>query len=428
MKITPARAAAFDVLLRVERDRAFTSVLLPSYETKLSGPDRALCHELVLGVLRRQLWLDRVIDHLAAGRKLDLEVRIALRLGLYQLRLLSKIPVYSSINESVELTRRAKKSSAAGLVNALLRRATREEIDLGYRDDIERISVEGSHPRWLVERWTAEIGPTATEQLVAANNAIPPIAFRVIRGGQDVDEAISHASPSEYVPGCYISPRSTPLLTRLADEGAIYFQDEGSQLIAGSVPIPPGGRILDVCAAPGGKTGILARSAASKDVFAGDLYFRRVGLLRENLIHQDVNDVQLVQYNAEAGLPFVGETFDTALVDAPCTGTGTIRHNPEIRYFLKPDDIDDLSQTQRRILHNAALTVKPGGHLIYSTCSLEPEENEAVCSDFLSQDPRFRRIHPAVPETFLTSEAYARTWPHRNNMDGFFIATFQNIP
>lgn len=428
MRISPAREAAFDVLFRIETERAFSSILLPAFENNLSPADGALCHELVLGTLRRQIYLDRVIDLLGGAKKLDIEVRLALRLGLYQLRFLDKIPQYSAINESVNLTARARKTSAKGLVNAVLRSSLRRPPVLTFSDPTDELSVNTSHPRWLIGKWISDFGELEAASLAMANNEIPGAAFRLTgASASDVERILPTAQLSNYVEGCYISERIDAEIKRLAAEGKIYLQDEASQMAAVAVSIPEGASFLDVCAAPGGKTGLIASRATDRNtlVVAGDFHSSRVEYLRENCRRQGVSHVAVVQYDAEKGLPFEAGTFDRVLVDAPCSGTGTIRSNPEIRYFLSPSDLGELPLKQLSILKNASNVLNSGGMLVYSTCSLEREENEAVCRRFLSERPNFRVANPAVPEVFLTDEGTARTWPHRNHMDGFFIAGFR---
>jgi 16S rRNA (cytosine967-C5)-methyltransferase len=212
----------------------------------------------------------------------------------------------------------------------------------------------------------------------------------------------------------------------LVAENRIYLQDEASQMVALAVHVPSGGRFLDVCAAPGGKTGLVAERRRPSLSVGGDLYQQRVELLRDNTRKQGV-DVKIVRYDAEAALPFERETFDAVLVDAPCSGTGTIRHNPEIRYFLASDDIAKLSFKQRRILGEASKAVKKGGVLVYSTCSLEPEEGEETARWFLSENREFEMVRPAVADRFITDGGFARTWPHRDAMDGFFIGAFRRL-
>lgn len=410
MKISPARTAAFDILQKIEIEKAFSSVLLPLYEEKLSIKDRGLCHELVLGVLRRKLYLNKIIEKFVT-KKLDIEVRIAFWLGIYQLLFLDKIPAYSAINESVNLVRRAKKGSAKGLVNAVLRKVTQGEIVIEHADDVERVSVETSHPRWLIERWTTQFGFEEASKLAHADNDPGKSEFRAtskleieLTGREDIET-----------------------LNRLAAEGKIYFQDRGSQMVASVVKLGDGDRFLDVCAAPGSKTTQIAdrNRDPRKLLTAGDLHTSRVNVLKKNTLKQGLDLVQIVQYDAETSLPFADSSFDVVLIDAPCSGTGTIRHNPEIRYYLDQSDFVSLSNKQLRILENASKLVKPGGKLIYSTCSLEREENEDVCQRLLTTEAGLTQIAPDVPAQFRTSGGFARTFPHRDGMDGFFIAVFE---
>lgn len=410
MSISPARSASFDILQKIEKEKAYSSVLLPVYEENLSVKDRALCHELTLGALRRQMYLDKVIGKFV-DKKLDLAVRISLRLGLYQILFLDKIPAYSAINESVNLVQKAKKTSAKGLVNAVLRNATREKIELEYVDEVERVSVETSHPRWLIEKWSTQFGFEETEKLANSNNEAGRLEFRET---SKLDTALT-------------GHEDLQTLNQLAREGKIYFQEAGSQVVADAVKPGPGERFLDVCASPGSKTTHIAgrRRDESGLFVAGDLHSQRVEVLRQNCANQGADLVNIVQYDAEDSLPFADWTFDIALVDAPCTGTGTIRHNPEIRYFIGEKDFAALSGKQLRILGSASKLIKPGGKLIYSTCSLETEENEEVSAKFLKGHPEFTQVVPDVPQKFITGRGFARTFPQRDDIDGFFIAVFK---
>jgi 16S rRNA (cytosine967-C5)-methyltransferase len=429
MKVSPARAAALDALLRIETENAFSSIVLPLVEANLSPNDRSLCHETTLGVLRRKLYLDHLIDELSNGRKLDAEVRVALRIGLFQMLFLDRVPAHSAINEGVELVSRAKKSSAKGFVNALLRKFQREPFDPKYNDSVEEISILTSHPRWLVERWISRFGIDETRALCESNNRTPILSFRLVGTEKEKSETLGELEPnpnlrrSEFVDGCFLASRIDGDLLKLAEAGRIYFQDEGSQLVANAVIAEGGSRILDVCAAPGGKTTVIA-SATNTSVVAGDIRGSRVQRLRDLCEKQKAANVSIVQYDAESSLPFDEASFDSVFVDVPCSGTGTIRHNPEIRYSLASSDLEELSDKQLRILRNASEMVKPGGTLIYSTCSMETEENEVVCERFLREGLGLGTEPPKVPSRFITSQGFARTSPHRDDMDGFFIAVF----
>jgi len=427
MKISPARTAAFDILLRIETERAYSSVLLPAFEENLSQVDRSLCHQLVLGTLRRQMYFDRVIDMVSGGKKIDVEIRIALRLAIYQLGYLSKIPQHSAVNESVNLVGRARKTSAKGFVNAILRRISRENFELTFVDGIDRLSVETSHPEWLIRKWVGDFGIEAATQIAAANNTIPAAAFRIIGNDEEKTERlIADSRKSANIEGCYLAERGDSELSDLAAETNIYLQDEASQMVAQAVHIPDGGRFLDVCASPGGKTGLVGeRAGTSAKLVAGDLHWSRAKFLQDNCRRQRVDFVDVIQHDAEGSLPFDDFSFDVVLVDAPCSGTGTIRRNPEIRYSLGSEDLVELPNKQLSILKNASNVVRVGGSVIYSTCSLERDENEVVCERFLNENDNFEVFTPDVPKKFTLDSQFARTWPHRDGMDGFFIAAFR---
>lgn len=432
--VAPARLAAFEILRRVESG-SYASVLLAASESDLEPRDRALCHELVMGVLRRQLWLDHVIEHFAqrSAASLDLPVRIALRLGLYQLRLLSRIPASAAVNESVNLVRLARLRSAEGFVNAILRRATREpEYDPSEEltDPIERLSVSTSHPRWMIERWVKAFGLAETQAFANANNQAAPVAFRVVETGPSSSEVLGQLrsagatlQPSEIVSGAWRISGGGELLHRLAREGQIYLQDEASQLIAQVVEAQAGDSVLDVCAAPGSKASQIAAVDGVR-VIAGDIHEHRIRSVVQTARLQRLNNLNCLILNGEGGLPFRDGSFQRVLVDAPCSGTGTLQHNPEIRWRISAADLQDLSSRQRQLLSNASSVVKPGGRLVYSTCSVEPEENEAVVAAFLEMNDEFEPVSLPVDERLQTPSGAARTWPHRDDTEGFFIAAF----
>lgn len=418
MKIAAARTAAFQILTKIETNKAFSSVLLPQFEENLEPKDRALCHQITLGVLRKQILLDRLIDRLTNGKKIDAAVRIILRMTLYQLKFLDKIPAHAAINDAVNLTQKAKKSSAKGFVNAVLRRFTRENIELDFVDDIEQLSVETSHPRWLLEKWIQQFGYEKTVELAETNNSAPQLNFRfTAKTNENVINSLEKIEPES----------EKKYLFELAESGKIYFQDRGSQIVGNVIKLKNGEKFLDVCAAPGSKTTQIAAQSISNLLIAGDFYWNRVKILQENCRKQGAGFVKIVQYNAENALPFADESFDVVLIDAPCSGTGTIRHNPEIRYFLEKNDFAKLQEKQLKILRNASKLITSGGRLIYSTCSLEPEENEAVCLSFSLENAGFRQIKPDIDEQYLTEKDFARTFPPRDGTDGFFIAVFEKI-
>lgn len=436
--ISPARLAACEILQRVEQGGAYASVLLAAQAEQLPPNDRALCHELVMGVLRRQLWLDRLIAHYAARdpQRLDLAVLLALRLGLYQLRFLSKVPASAAVNESVSLVRRARLRSAGPFVNAVLRRATREldyDPAAEIADPLEKLAVETSHPLWLIQRWANTWGFDHTAAFAQANNEAAPLAFRIVNETVNQSEVLAALQsagvellPSVIAPGAWRTSGGAGVLQQLARDGRIYIQDEASQLVAHLVGARPGDSVLDVCAAPGSKTTHIADLKRDESfVVAGDLYDHRLRTVIAAARGQQLTNIHCVALDARQALPFREAGFDRVLVDAPCTGTGTLRRNPEIRWRISPADIEDLADRQHRILLQAARQVKPGGRVIYSTCSVEPEENEHVINKFIDQTADFAPLVLRVDPSLVTSSGAARLWPHRDGSDGFFMAVFQ---
>ncbi|HYV83525.1 MAG TPA: 16S rRNA (cytosine(967)-C(5))-methyltransferase RsmB [Pyrinomonadaceae bacterium] len=419
-EISPARLAAFRILQQVETG-AFSSVLLASEEPRLQQVDRALCHELVLGVLRWQLFLDRVVEHFSKRRveSLDAAVRIALRLGLYQLRFLTRIPVSAAVNESVSLVRAARLSSATAFVNALLRRAVREaEYDpaTSVSDPLEKIAVQTSHPVWLIERWARQFGIEDAEAFARANNTVPSTAFRVVANRAEQSEILAKLNAagaalesSDIVNGAWRVSGATSLLREMSAAGEIYLQDEASQLVADLMEVKRGERVLDLCSAPGGKTSLIADRAGDEAfIVAADRSITRMATVILTTRLHDLKSITPLILDATQQLPFERESFDRVLVDAPCSGTGTLRSNPEIRWRLAPTDFANFAQQQKRILNRAVDVLKPGGRLIYSTCSVEREENEEV-----------------IETVDLNPIKTRRTWPHREGADGFFVGIFQ---
>jgi 16S rRNA (cytosine967-C5)-methyltransferase len=439
--VAPARLAAFKILQRVAEGGAFAAVLLAARADELQSSDRSLCHELVMGVLRHQLWLDHLIAHYAkrTAARLDLPVLLALRLGLYQLRFLSRIPASAAVNESVKLTRLARLRSAEPLVNAVLRRATREPdydpVAL-IADRFERLAVETSHPVWLIERWAKAFGIDKGAAFARANNQMPPVAFRIVNNRANKAEVLAallkagaSLFPSLVAPEAWRITGAGEQFREFAHQGRIYLQDEASQLVAYVVAARAGDRVLDVCAAPGSKTTHIADLTGDQAlIVAGDLQPARLRTLTETAVTQGFGSIHGLALDGSCRLPFREACFDRVLVDAPCTGTGTLRRNPEIRWRISTGDIDELSARQKRILQNAAQIVKVGGRLVYSTCSVEPEENEQIVDAFLEQTDEFELVSLPASGVLRRTSGPARTWPQQEGADGFFIAAFKRRP
>ena len=440
MPISPARIAAFDILLRIEREDAFASELLHSsqYEA-LSHQDHRLATELVMSVLRWCSVLDEAIANYSSLKlsKLDREVLTALRLAAYQLMFLDRIPQHAALDESVELVKRARKRSAAPFANALLRKlaSSKPQIPaIAQSSAASDLSRSSAHPPWLVERWIQEFGIEATKEICGYDQRVPETPF-VIRDQALVQELQDHgiqlasgrllASSRGLVKGDL-----GRIPARLMDQIAI--QDEGSQLVA--LLLGAGSHILDCCAAPGGKTRVLAAGSPSAHVLAAELHPHRARLLRSLVT---ATNVRVIAADARA-LPIAIE-FDRVLVDVPCSGTGTLARNPEIKWRLRPEDLDSLHARQVAILRSAMHHVSSGGRLVYSTCSLEPEENAQVIDYVLRTDASFRlldcteRLRELRTEGevvwrdlgSLTRGPYLRTIPGVHPCDGFFAAILE---
>lgn len=448
MPVAPARKIAFEILLRVEQHAAYASDLLHARLGERVNPrDAALATELVMGALRRQREIDFLIERYTSGnpRVLDAEVLIALRIGIYQLRRLSRIPAHAAVSESVELVKQSPKKSAAPLVNAVLRRAAREKslpveefLPAGFAL-AERLSILHSHPAWLIERWLARFGEAQTLALLDSDNAPPSLACAILAPEsrdkilRTLDSAGVKTVPGHLARNSLIITSGNSQKAKPFQDGSLSFQDEASQLVPLLLDAHPGDTVLDLCAAPGGKTLALARAAgASSLVVASDHHHHRLRAMRSRMKTAGGSQVHLVALDAAIALPFRIQ-FNRILVDAPCSGTGTLARNPEIRWRLNPSDLSDLHRRQVSLLSSALQSLAPGGHLIYSTCSFEPEENEQVLTEVLAIHPAFRRVPahlPAdvlapgvLPSELIGADGLFRTFPPDHHADAFFAAT-----
>lgn len=444
----PARAIAFSILLNVETKASFASELLHTRLSDTVEPrEAALATELVMGTLRWQRTLDFLIERYAkrAISSLDFEVLIALRMGIYQLRFLARIPARAAVSESVELARRARKSSAAALVNAVLRRASAERdepittfLPSGL-SAAERLAIEHSHPHWMVERWLANFGERKAIELLQANNLPSTQSCAVLDAArrEQIIESLQHAgietAPGRLLRDALIIRKGNIAKSAALKNGWLAIQDEASQMIPLLVGTRAGDRVLDLCAAPGGKTQMLAQKAGAKGlVVACDIRESRLRAMRDRFAAANARNMALVALDGTRALPFARK-FDRVLVDAPCSGTGTLARNPEIRWRLHVEDLVELHARQAALLMSAMDSVAANGRLIYSTCSLEPEENEAVIQEVLTKNPDFHAEPVKIPAGLLaqgvrandlTDECGAfRTFPPQHHADGFFAAT-----
>jgi 16S rRNA (cytosine967-C5)-methyltransferase len=434
--ISPARVAAFDALRAVASARADLPAALAAGRPGVSDERaRALATDLVTGTLRWQNELDYVIAHFAKRplARFDFDVLQILRLGAYQLLHLDRVPAAAAVNDAVAMTRRAKKTSAAGLVNAVLRTLSRNRHTLPLPADdapLDYLEVSLSHPRWLANRWLNRFGFADAKTWESFNNAPAPLTLRVNRLKTDAGALTRLLSahgvelaPCTYAPDGLLVKCGNPLRTPLASAGLFFVQDEASQLVSLLGSPRAGESILDACASPGGKTTAMAAVAGgTARIVAADVRGARMQLLRETVVASGAPNVRLVQADLEQGLPFP-PAFDLVFVDAPCSGLGTIRRDPEIRWRRHESDLARFGAAQITMLRHAAEAVRPGGRLVYATCSSEPEENEQVVEEFLKREPGFRQIEPDVSELRPVLEnGVLRTSPAKHGLEAFFGA------
>ena len=438
----PARDIAFKVLLDVERADAFLNVALDTAlrsEGVLPRQESGLATELAYGVARRRLTLDAALQAHADRplEKLETMVHVALRLGAYQLLFLDRVPAHAAVGETVNLMKKNGLTRASGFVNAILRKISQDkEIPLP-EEPLSRLSVQESHPRWLVARWAKRFGLEEASALCAADNVQAKVTARVNLTRASRDEVIAQLATA----GVVGTPSAlSPLGLTLEDAGAIaalepfrsglfQIQDEAAQLVSLMTGVKPGMRILDACAAPGGKTCHLAEQLQGHgEIVAVDLHERKLERLREESKRLGV-DERIKTLAADAGekLPYLDEaSFDLILLDAPCSGLGTLRRHPELRYRREESDVARLAELQRGLAKNVMRYLKKGGTLTFAVCSPEPEEGELQIAALESLG--LRHLPPALPEEILSRVRAPKggiaTFPHRHGTDGFFAARF----
>jgi 16S rRNA (cytosine967-C5)-methyltransferase len=449
MPISPGRNVAYQILRRLESSRGFAVDLLQGPEVSaLKDADRRLTTEIVMGVLRWQGELDFQVEQLSGKmvKAFDPEVLAILRMGVYQIRFLERVPKRAVVDDAVELTKAARKRSAAGLVNAVLRKCEppAERLpgdDFEHLSSENRESVRHAFPEWILKRWKGiaaacgEAADGAAMRLAYASLATPRTTLRVVGAGvnpQDVRRELEAegvvATPCLYAQARGLAVEGGQVLnTQVYRRGRVVIQDDASQLVAELVAPEPGHRVLDLCAAPGMKAGQLAQMLGSGTLVACDRSAARLRTLAKLLPHCVPSAVRLslLRLDAARPLPF-GTQFDRILLDAPCSGTGTLARNPEIKWRLRPEDITRLAELQAMMLRNALAVLATDGCLVYATCSLEPEENEGVVEKVLSESPAFRvltshelaRKRPRLVP-FFDSRGFFRTRPDQHAMDGF---------
>jgi 16S rRNA (cytosine967-C5)-methyltransferase len=432
------RGTAVKILNRVERSDAYLDRLMEAEmrSTEMNELDKALLNEIVTGVIRWKMKLDWVLTGFFHGNftKAETTVRNALRVALYQILFLDKIPHSAAVNEVVEFIKRIRGQKVADLVNAVLRNILRNIENIRYpdpaEDPIQHLAVVESHPVWIVRRWVERFGFDEARELLHANNQRPDLTLRVNRLKIDFNYFLSKLEANQIqfsrssVLDYFVRVRHMSEIggSELFRQGFFVVQDESAGLPVVLLDPKPGERVIDLCAAPGGKTTFIGELMKNiGEIVAVDKYetrlnmvkaaCQRIGIANAHFIAADAAEVQT-------------SPAERVLVDAPCSGLGVLAKKPDAKWKRDPYDLEKLIRIQRSILDRAASLVKPGGVLVYSTCTTEPDENEAIVESFLSKHSEFT-LEPAsqfVVPAVVTHEGYVRTLPHKHGMDGSFAA------
>jgi 16S rRNA (cytosine967-C5)-methyltransferase len=424
-----AREVALDVLIRIEQDQSYSNLLLNQTLQKvdLDKQDIGLATEIVYGTIQRLNTIDYFLKRFVVKgiAKLDPWVRSLLRLSYYQMVYLDRVPDHAIVTEAVNLAKKRGHSGISGMVNGVLRNVIRQKDTLQLPNGlpmVERIALTYSHPEWMVKRWIRQLGEARTEQLCEANNKPPHVSIRtntmkLSRNGLValLNEAGLEAVPSQLASdGIIVKGGGNMALTAWYAEGLFSIQDESSMLVAETIDAQPGEKILDCCAAPGGKTAHIAETMKDHgEIWACDIHEHKQNLIREQAarlgltsIHTKVSDARELQAHFEAG------SFDRILLDAPCSGLGVIRRKPDMKWNKHEQDLDEVCLIQRELLEKVHPLLRSGGVLVYSTCTMEYNENEGMVRAFLDKHPEFEWDQPKPLEIF----------PYEYMSDGFFIA------
>lgn len=448
-----ARDTALHVLTEVEQEGAYSNLLLNSALQKsgLTGPEAGLATELVYGTISRKNTIDYYLDQFVAKgvAKLQPWVRNLLRLSFYQIYYLDRIPPHAAVNEAVNIAKRRGHQGISGMVNGVLRNVLRRKEELKLPEGLppaRRIALEHSHPEWLVSNWIGQYGEDTAEAICRANNESPPVSVRVnqARIGRDelmqrmeergLEVMASLVSPD----GIIVKSGGNMALTDWYEEGLLSIQDESSMLVAEAVDPQGGMKVLDCCAAPGGKACHMAeRMEGSGEVIANDIHPHKVKLIADQAARLRLGNVQALAGDAvELGKRFDPESFDRVLLDAPCSGLGVIRRKPDLKWAKTPEDISEITELQRELLETVSGLLKPGGVLVYSTCTIDPRENEEMVKQFLARHPEFeadpaaamwqrlgRKNDAEQQEAGSTQKGFGlQILPQHYHSDGFYIA------
>jgi 16S rRNA (cytosine967-C5)-methyltransferase len=437
------RGSAVKILNRVERTDSYLDKLIESElrSEEINDLDKALLNEIVHGVLRWQMKLDWVLNGFFHGNftKAEVTVKNALRAALYQIMFLDKVPHHAAVNEAVEFVKRIRGEKAANLVNAVLRNILRNIDGIHYPDvtidAAQYLAIMYSHPLWAVRRWMTRFGFTETQQLLSANNERPGLTLRINTMKVAAEGFLALLSNqnvvferSKYLPQFITTSNLSNLSqSELFRSGNFSVQDESAGIACSLLDVQQGERIIDLCAAPGGKTTFIGEKLRNTGaVIAVDKYPTRLNLVKASCERLGIRNVEL---HGADGAEFVSEAADKVLVDAPCTGFGVLSKKPDIKLKREQEDIQELVHLQKSLLNNAATLVKNGGVLVYSTCTIEPEENFGIARSFLESHPEFTIESAAhyIEPSLVHPDGYVETFRHKHAMDGSFSIRMKKV-
>lgn len=440
-----AREVALKIINTIDTNAAYANIALAKElgAQQLSDQDRRFVTELVYGTVKAGATLDWILEHYLSRslKKVAPVIRNILRMGVYQLFFLSKVPASAACNQAVELTKKYGHAGTVKFVNAVLRNAARSPEKVVYPamqdDPVRSLALRYFHPDWIVKRWIERLGAEEAEALCQINNATPPLSLRTntlklsrdkllpVLAEEGVECEASRWTPEGIL--CYGYPALGSLQS--LQQGLFQIQDESSMLVAHVVAPRAGEFILDVCSAPGGKSTHMAALMSNQGrIVAADVHEHKLALVQENAARLGIGIIETKVLDAtKIGDLYAGQA-DRVLVDAPCSGLGVLRRKPDARWRKSPAMLKELPELQGQILHSAACCVKPDGILVYSTCTTEPEENTQVVDAFLQSHPEFvlEKTGNYLPQPHSAQET-VQLWPQRDQVDGFFIARMKRV-
>lgn len=434
------RDAALSILVEINNNQAYSNLLLRRTIDKynIQHKDRGLLTELTYGTLQYRMALDYYLEPFVRG-KLDPWVRELLRMSLYQIVYLTRIPEHAAVHEAVEIAKRRGHKRIPPTVNGILRSVLRQGVRSldEIKDPIERIAIETSHPEWLISRWVELYGEQEAKEMAIQNNMPAKMTFRVNEAKTDVETVVAELEAldmevhqGDIVSECLISESGNPASTAIYEEGYITVQDESSMLPVHALDVAPGMKVLDMCAAPGGKTTHIAEKMNDEgEVYAHDLHEHKVQLIKKNSERLGLTSIQTKSGDSRQLVDlYERNSFDRILVDAPCSGFGVIRRKPEIKYNKTASDVKSLLKIQYELLKTAEQLIKPNGIVVYSTCTVEYDENRGMVDKFLKAYPSMELI--ALPnlqnhEKLHIENDTLQVLPQHFGGDGFFVAAFR---